>query len=253
MKLKYVALGSLEPGEAERNISYAKSLGLTDVPEGRGLFRPLAIVGGGPSINDHVETLKNWPGDIWAVNGAFKWCQKHGIEATFFSVDSNPTLIELAKGAKKALLGTLVDPCVFDELSNAEVHIFDAGFIAGLATGPTSVTCAPALALHAGYGSITIFGCEGSYRDGLTHAYFDDAPNPYQIEVECGGKRFLSEAEYHMQCMYLVQFLRAAPHVFSEMSGGLLRAMVDHDDDEVISATPELLSVLKVEACSMPA
>jgi hypothetical protein len=247
VKLKYVALGCLDEGQSERNIAYAKSLGLPDVPAGRGLSQPLAIVGGGPSINDHLAELQSWPGDIWAVNGAWRWCERHGIDATFFSVDSAPTLVWLAQGARKAILGTLVDRTVFDALP--DVQIFDAGFIAGLATGPTSVTCAPALALHAGYGAggITLFGCEGSYRDGSTHAYHDDAPNPYRIKVRCGGQEYLSEAEYHMQCQYLVQFLKSAPHIFMEKSGGLLRAMANHDDDDVIAATRELISICRVE------
>lgn len=249
MKLKYVALGSLDEGQAERNMAYAKSLGLPEVPAGRGLAQPLAIVGGGPSINDHVAELKAWPGDIWAVNGAWRWCERHGIDATFFSVDSAPSLATLAEGARKAILGTLVDRSVFDLLSDAAVQIFDAGFIAGLATGPTSVTSAPALALHVGYGAggVTLFGCEGSYRDGATHAYHDDAPNPYRIKVRCGGREYLSEAEYHMQCQYLVQFLKGAPHIFREQSGGLLRAMALHDDDDVIAATPELIAICRVE------
>lgn len=244
MKLNYVPLGP-ENIDIERNIKHAKALGLDYVKSGLGLGIPLAVVGGGPSINEHVDVLKNWPGDIWALNGAFQWCIGHKIDATFFSCDSNPTLAVLAAGAKRAILATYVDASVFEVLRDAQVRIFDSGFICGVHTGPTSATSVPALALHTGYGDVTFFGCESSYSEGKTHAYNDSAPNLWRVRVVCGGQEFDTEAEYHMQARYLADCIRTAPHVFKERSGGLLRAMIEHDDDDVTAASPELMAILR--------
>ena len=49
---------------------------------------PLAIVGGGPSVKDHLDELRAWPGHIWGVNAACTWLAKQGIGSLFFSVDA---------------------------------------------------------------------------------------------------------------------------------------------------------------------
>lgn len=246
MRVDYQPVGSdYSPERLADNIRYAKSLGLDCIQPGD-LGIPLAVVGGGPSINDHVAVLRKWSGDIWAVNGAFHWCQERGIDATFFSCDSNPDLDKLATGASRAILATICDPAVFAVLSGAYVRIFDTGKIAGIHTGPTSATSCPALGIHAGYKEITFFGCESSYSSGRTHAYHDDAPNPWTMTVQCNGNAFETEAEYHMQAIYLSQFLRCAPHVFKEMSGGLLRAMSFDENSEVITASDEFMKLLRV-------
>lgn len=241
MKLKYVPVGPCE-WLIDRNINHAKTLGLPPVGKRRGT---LYVVAGGPSINERVEVLQSVDGEIWAVNGAFQWCRKHGIDAVFFSVDSNPSLVDLVTGAKRAILATMVDPAVFEALGGAKVEVFDTGLIAGVHTGPTSVTSIPALAIDAGFSRVVFFGCEGSYRGGATHAYADCGDNPYRSVVECGGQRFATEAEYQMQCKYLSDIIRAAPHVFAERSGGLLRAMIDHGEPDVVWASPELMKILE--------
>jgi len=241
VKIRYVPVGPCE-WMVGRNILHAKSLGLPPVGPRSGV---LHVVAGGPSIADHIDEIRAHDGETWAVNGAWRWLYNHGIPATFFSCDSNPSLVALTEGADRAILATMVDPVVFEALRGADVRVFDTGLIAGVHTGPTSATSIPALAIAAGFSRVGFFGCEGSYRGDATHAYEDGAANPWRCIVECGGEQFATEAEYQMQSRYLSDLIRAAPGVFQERSGGLLRAMVAHGEPDVIWASPELMQILE--------
>jgi len=57
---------------------HTKSLGLKTYREAKALYHKLAVVGGGTSINDHVETLRNWDGDIWPSMGLMAGARNAG-------------------------------------------------------------------------------------------------------------------------------------------------------------------------------
>lgn len=202
----------------------------------RALKRPkisgpaLAVVGGGPSIQNHIETLRNWRGDIWAVNGAFHWLRRNGVNAAFYTCDAAPDVAKFARGAERAICGDVCDPKVFEKCPNAEVFEFSAR-----TPGPTSTTTTLVTGIDAGFSSIAYFGCESSYED-RTHIY-QDMPVPHLLKVRCGSADYLTEPEFLLQAEVLSAAIRAAPHVYSQASGGLLEAMVEHGDYDVIAAT----------------
>lgn len=189
-------------------------------PEPKGTGH-LAIVGGGPSINRHVDKLRAWSGEIWAINGAYQWCVNNGIAATFYSVDPEPLLADYMVGAEKAVIAAHCHPSVF-----TGPHITCAQ---GDCPGPTSATAAALIAINAGYSDLTYFGCESSYEES-THAYESQAV-PYLIKIACNGREFLTKADMILQAQVLSKFITAAPGVFKEESGGLLRAMIDGGTD----------------------
>lgn len=196
-----------------------KKLGL---PEHRGSGR-LAIVGGGNSINDHIEELRAWDGTIWAVNGSINWCLDHGIDAAFFTVDAQSAEVwpyDLSR-VKRAALSIDCAPSMFAALINAAVTTLPEPD-----GGPTSANSADLISLQVGYVGVTYFGCEGNFLD-TTHAY-----KTCQIEqwiiVEVGGRRFRTKPEFLEQSRIMAEVIRALPDFYSERSGGLLRAMVEH-------------------------
>ncbi len=191
-------------------------------------------MGGGPSIKDHIQELRDWPGDLWAINGAWNWCRQHGINATFFTIDPLEDDYVLLKDADKIILSEQACPAAW-ELACGDVRRVRSPF-----SGPTSAVAASVLAIRSGYDGATFFGCEGSYpEDGLTHAY----PTPERsmpIRLTCGHDSFLIKLELILQCEQLSDVIRSFPDRFSEKSGGFLRAMIEHGEYDVTHVTPEM-------------
>lgn len=206
-------------------------------PPQEGTLRPLAILGGGPSINEHVAELKEWPGDIWAINGSFRWCKERGIRSTFFTLDpetyehtSHPTFEWLEKG-DPVIVSPRVPEIVVDHAMwvEADVRLFDLAI-----GGVTAATWALKLSAIMGRGNVTLYGAEGSYREGeASHAYENCVVHD-RILVESNGERFLTKFELLHQGIWLSEELRAFPKYYKEKSGGLLRALVVSGDYDIL-------------------
>lgn len=222
MKLRIEAKCCVDGETLKRNTSISSKW---PDPSGSG---HLAVVGGGPSVENHIETLKAWPGDVWAINGAYWWCIENGISATFYSVDPEPILAEYMAGATKAVIAAHCDPSAF-----TGEHITCAK---GDYPGPTSATAAALIAINAGYSKVTWFGCESNYGES-THVY-QDSPTPDLLKIECQGQEFLTKLDLILQAQVLSKFIAAAPGVFFEESGGLLRAMSKGTDFEALAGLP---------------
>lgn len=229
------------------NIRHAEALGIPLIPRVLApVPRPLAIVGGGPSIRHQIDRLKAWPGDIWAINGTWRYLADRGIDATFLSVDPAPAVETLCRGAKRAIVASCCDPAVFRALEGADVHLVNiAPHPQPMGSGPTTATASPHLAVYQGYGDLTWFGCESSYEHdpraqrmiGGTHAYMAETV-PDLIRVECGGAEYLTEPEYLMQAEALAGIIRDCRPFLKEESGGLLRALIEHGDYDIVAVAP---------------
>lgn len=257
MKINFIARGCVPVDELKSNERYCASLGLKRLGVKVGA-EPLAVVGGGHSVLDHLETLKQWHGGIWAINGAWKWCQENGIQADFFSIDPQPELLPLVKGVRKAYLASCCHPSVFDALKDADVTVFDtksAGTDDGrLDNGPTSASTVPHVSCRAGYKHVTFFGCEGSYGD-IGHANVYPVPvreNWIRVGVPygCGQRVFLTDAELCMQTELLTAYLRALPDFYFERSGGFLGALVEAGQFDVVELSESMKANLVREPVS---
>lgn len=196
--------------------------------------RPLAIVGGGPSVLDVLDELKAWPGDIWAINNTAAWLAKHGIRSTLLSVD--PDNFEFDKtGVADALLASCCHPKAFDGLNVSMFHMIEHD-PSGVAGGTSTASRAPALALRMGYFDMTFFGCEGSFVEA-DHVDRDEQ-KPEQLIIRAGAD-YKTTPPLLLQCECLSDLIREFP-CFHEKSGGLLRAMVKHPDWEVVAVSGAL-------------
>jgi hypothetical protein len=209
--------------------------------------RRLAVVGGGPSILRELETLKSWDGGIWAINGACRWLRDRGVFSIFFAVDPHPIVAQWAEGATDALICSRSDPLVFSRLPLARVTVFDIrnDDPSGILCGSSTATAAVHLAVEHGYRDVTFFGCEGSYQSE-SHAYMDEKRED-RLLVECGGERYLTAPDFFVQCQELAPLLKLknCGMKFAERSGGLLRAMAENDDFDVIAASRSVHEKLK--------
>lgn len=201
--------------------------------------RPLAIVGGGPSIIDQLDVLRHWPGEVWAINNTARWLTERHIRCKFFTVD--PAEDFDTKGVDEAVIATLCHPALRNRFS--VVHLFDMVETdpEGISGGSTSASRAASLAVQRlGYLSVTFFGCESSFK--LTHDHvYESAMTDAIAVIKADGKEYLTKLEFMEQAECLSALIRMAPTVFRERSGGLLRAMVEHPDTwEVVAVSAAL-------------
>ena len=233
MRLSITGSPPVEHEGLLRNIAHAESLDLPKAGLGRNKREGrLAVVGGGPSVPHHLARIRE-ASEVWAINGACAFLRNHGIESVFFAVDPHPIVAKWAVGASKALLCNRVDPEVFRVLKGAEIRLY--GLEAdgdGVKCGSSTATVAFHLGVEQGFTEIDFFGCESSYDDA-THAYNDEKRED-ELVVECGGKRFRTAPDYYAQAQEMAAIIRHFPKHFRHHGGGLLQAMIDHREFDVV-------------------
>jgi len=257
-RLNAHGVGSVGPEIILANAAGAEARGLPFIERMAPHERPLAVVGGGPSVLAHLDELRAFT-DIWAINGTCQWLKGHGIESILFSVDPGEDMPPLCEGVERAILASNCHPGAFDALGGKDVRIFhtflreDIGpeIVAlcerfAIVPGTTSACSAPLAALRMGYKRIVYFGCEGSFAE-TTHS-FKDEDHESQVIVRAGGKDFRTNLQFYMQSEYLAKLCRLFPTFLCERSGGLLRAMIEHPDTwEVAALSEHLTKVLGAE------
>lgn len=227
----------------EKRAANAVEIQALGLPKHQGSGR-LAIVGGGPSIKQHVAELQNWDGAVWAANGTINWCLDNGVDAWFYTADASPPknwTYDLSRVCK-AVLAPDCSPELIRYLlgSGARVEL-----TAPIQSGPTSVNASDYLSLECGYRHMTYFGCEGSFEIDGTHA-FESFPIPDWMEVVIGDGHYRTKAEFVSQAIMLSNIINAFPHIYEEKSGGMLRAMLKHGPDyDVYKVSNSLYAKLK--------
>lgn len=190
--------------------------------------RRLAIIGGGPSINDREDQIRNWDGDIWSIGGAYRWCFEKGIKSTFIACDPHIIVAQWAENVTDAIVTSRCHPKVFEVLAanNAKVKTFDLEGDEQIVTGSSTATAIPHMSGLEGYTDVTYFGCESSFSIEKTHAYMREERAELLL-ILCGGEVFLTAPDFLMQAQELAFIVDLAPHAYKEESGGLLRAMIN--------------------------
>lgn len=238
MAVTFAFVASISNEARDANAKIVKTLGL---PYHKGSGR-LAIVGGGPSIRHHVDELRTWDGEVWAVNGTINWCLAHEIKAAFYTIDAAPmeNWTYPLHNVRRAVMSEDCNPEVVK-------YLCERASVSLLPTpdgGPTSAAAADLLAMEAGYYPITWFGCESSFEES-THA-FESFPVDAWIVVRVGGKDYRTKPEFLAQAEIISEVIRQFPQWYSEKSGGLLRAMVEHRQEyELIECSDAVLSMLR--------
>lgn len=210
--------------EIERNIVMAP-----DASEPGGGC-PLAVVGGGHSVLKHLNELREWDGEIWAINQTARYLSDQGIKCWFYSVDPSPELKDFVHG--DAVLADHCHPSTFAAVKGELRKIKSPNY------GPTSAYSAGYSGLRLGYTSVTWFGCESSYGEE-THVYRNE-PVKGLVRVQVGDESFLTKLELVVQAEKIAELVRLNPF-FKEKSGGLTGAMVKTPDWEVTHAPREMI------------
>lgn len=228
----------------------------TRLPERAG---KLALCGAGPSLRHHVSELREWPGEVWAVNGAYSFLRDHGIVPHgFVAIDPLPGMAQYVENTDPATtfyIASICDPSVFDNLCDRNVIMFhpdgedmqhryppDSWIVGG---GTTVLTRAPYLGLLLGWRDFTVFGADSSYEGLQRYAYETgrfgcDNTQPY-IMIEVNGEGpFDTEIGLMKQVSQLAVIGRHFGDMMKFSVGGLMDAFLrapirDDSDIELVS------------------
>jgi hypothetical protein len=81
-KITFIARTAAGDDAVSRNIEHSSRLGHPLITQSKPVASRLAVVGGSPWVKDHLDELKAWDGDIWAINGAL--VSAHPAILTYF-------------------------------------------------------------------------------------------------------------------------------------------------------------------------
>lgn len=166
------------------------------------------IVGGGPSIEAQIDTIRRLQAAgclVLSIERMYPWCQSHGITPDYvIAQDASDDVIEaftvLAPGSTY-LLSTQCQPAVFEILRGESVYFFHTvqrGIPQEALTGPTNigvqvnsggsvVLCSLSLAMLLGLADVHLFGFDchttaGGYATGI--AGVGEQTDTIQVRVE---------------------------------------------------------------------
>lgn len=247
-RIKFNGVGPVSDEGLQLHIAAALASGFPLVERTPRLV-PLAVVGGGPSVLNHLNELSEWKGDIWAINQTATWLASKGIvdNVYMFTVDPGDDLPQWTDGVERALLASICHPKLFEKLKGKDVRIFHTEHYRDAdlqVTGGSSSACRVAvLALAMKYSEVVYFGCEGSFQT-VTHAYRDENElevRPKQLIIKAGEHLYRTGPDYLVTSEYLEKIITTFPDYFKERSGGLLRAMINNPDSWEVVALSESL------------
>lgn len=160
----------------------------------------MVIVGGGPSVSDYVDELRNCLGDIFAINDAHNWLLERGV------VPKACVLGDMFLDVRKTLSGpdqrvsyfcaSQCDPAVFQRLSTFSGELFHMparGLLGWLEQfdpfsprvygGRTMMLRSLFLGYLLGYRNFRLYGADSSFKE-QAHAYAHPYAHRYKNEQE---------------------------------------------------------------------
>ena len=188
---------SVEERVANAASSWARGLPrFVDLPECQlGRFGRAALVSGGPSAVEHLETIRKFE-TVVACGSAHDWLVGHGIVPAYCVIfdpkDDHARFYKEPMRGVTYLVASTCHPSVFDALAQCEVRIWhpfdDLPHVLynnepRVGGGSTATLRAIALAHIMGLRELHMFGFDSCYMGGLEHAYpyVQDRPEAFQI------------------------------------------------------------------------
>jgi len=210
LKLNVMVVSNTSEEDIERNIrnssaKYHDWLYIKDQHD-----TPAILIGGGDSINDHIDDIRELQRKgavVFAMNGSSQWARSHGIpvdyqvivdakEETSTLVDSEANEHIFASQCHEKTLEKAHDLTLFHfAVPNMESffppeRVKQGGYVL-LGGGSTVGFAALATAFSQGYRELHIFGYDSSHRAGKSHAYYQPL-NRFMptTEITWAGRKF---------------------------------------------------------------
>lgn len=182
--------------------------------------RPLIVVGGGPSLKARWEEIKDYDGDILALNNAYPFLIERGIVPKYFMLlDARRENIETIRTPHPDVVHFLAAQChpdIFDQLLNlgldTRLYVTSMESLQELVEGidrpkliiggPIGTVGMKALSVGyaLGYREFHLFGYDSSQDNGQHHAYpqsWNDGAR--MLDVYIGDMRFTTSPSMAMQ------------------------------------------------------
>jgi Protein of unknown function DUF115 len=215
VRYRYRAGPSVPPEEIETNLISCLARRLPFIHQMEApLPHAVAIVAGGPSVVEDLETIRNWKGFVVSINGAHDWLQENGITpGALILCDPAPLLAGYCQHPNDTtiyLVHTFCNPSVFDALQGKRVVLWHLPI-----SGPiTCATIAPHILHVIGFRELHLFGVDSSFVGNKTHGVLnfgkaDPAADPVLVRV--GNEVFVTEVQLAMQAQYLWHLVDKAP------------------------------------------
>ena len=203
--------------EVVANIRASERRGLRQIhelPDWREAM-PVALVGGGPSLQDTLPELRRFY-HVMACGSVYDFLIDQGIVPRWCVVcDPDPVManyLRLANRSTTFLVASQCDEAVFRVLEDCNVAIWHCGgdketnesiwntertMVVG--GGTTVATRAMIIAMCFGFTRMNLFGMDTCVRNGVTHAYTVGEPigDLYPIRIGLDGQDFMM-AKYHV-------------------------------------------------------
>lgn len=188
--------------------------------------RPLAIVGGGPSLKSTIDDLRAFKGDVLVCSSAHDHVISQGVApnyTVFCDAMPSPQWFTLPQAGCTYLLATQCHPTLFTQLSGHRIvmwhvagdypnEIFEGrGQIPG---GCTAALRAIALGMVLGYEDLHFFGVDSSFEDDK-FAYPDDTDTNEIYDAELNGRVFKTTLPLIAQAQDLQRLCENYGHLFS--------------------------------------
>lgn len=219
-----------------------------ETPEWRARTK-VALVGGGPSLAEHLEELRSFP-VIIACGSVHDYLVENLIDPTYTVIsDPDPLVLEYLKHPRygcKYLVASQCDESIFKHLISHDVvlwHCSDNGqhqeiwnnedkvLIGG---GCTVGSRAFVIAYNCGYSNFHFFGMDSSVRGDRHHAYnfqtdHENLGELHEIALDPEGDKYVVAAYMLAQLMDFWQLFKALGRFVSvEVHGdGAMAALVD--------------------------
>jgi 2-polyprenyl-3-methyl-5-hydroxy-6-metoxy-1,4-benzoquinol methylase len=207
------------------------------------------IIGGGPSLLQHIEKIKQLRANgvkLIAINGAYKWCLDNGITpSAMVMVDArkfNARFTQPVVKDCKYFIASQCHPSVFKELpkdrtyvwhtqSEILTEILEAQFeewypVPG---GSTVLLRAIPLFRMLGFKRFHIFGCDSCLEEDAHHAYEQiENDDELVIPVNVSGKIFNCHPWMVSQAQEFIDLIRMiGDEIELEVYGGLLHHILE--------------------------
>ncbi len=249
-----------QTSDAAEHMRYAHSLNLPELKQSPyPKMGKAVIVGGSPSMKNHLEEIRALAADpdnmLFAVNWSHTWLLKNDIvpkACVFFEIDAEPDdTLEAAHPNVTYYICSHCHPKTFDELkefnrvlwhsppnSSGEKMVGDELFPGSnlVGGGVGTFTRTLTVALHVGYRNIELFGVDSSFPDKATHTHVEGYETTAKPEVdgfyvyakcEASGevRRFKTMGYLALQVEEFKEYCRVNHHMYAlRVHGdGLLR------------------------------
>jgi len=213
---------------------------------------PAIMINSGPSINNHIEDIKNLQRKgavVFAMNGASKWAHKHGINVDHQVIAdaTEGAATHVDKDAQHHLFASQCNPKTTDastwltlwHLNRDGIEdllpperVEQGGYV--LVGGDATVGVISLCVAYAmGYRDFHVFGMDTSHKKGKGHAF--DQPinkNMPTMAMEWGGEKYVISMGLKLQIGAFFRYthdLKAIGCEFAIYGDGLLQAMYNAD------------------------